>query len=188
VIKLPKEKADQIRNLVYAKADAYGYITRGRNENGQFMTDLVDEPTVGGMLSSYMEKSNIRTYIKDAILNGYTKNKKKEILKRNTSTETIQKVYSVTANVIQSVGCVDVCRSDDGTIFVVSSGTVLKWETALRKALELVAREPDLVINSQPPVICLQLVILNLGITDGDKKLIIDALNTIGVNVRFCGV
>jgi hypothetical protein len=63
--------------------------------------------------------------------------------------------------------------------------TVLKWETALRKALVLVAREPDLVVDA--PIICLQLAILNLGITDGDRKLITDALKTIGVKARFCG-
>jgi hypothetical protein len=185
--KLPKEKAVQIKELVYIKADTYGYITRGRKENGQFMTALVDDPTVGGVLSTYMEKGNLRTYIKDAILNGYAKNRKMEILKRNSPTDTVKKVYSVTTSIIQSTGGVTVCRSDDGKIFVVSSGTVLKWETALRKSLELVAREPSLIVNNQTPVICLQLAILNLGITDGDKTLIIDALKAIGVEARFCG-
>jgi hypothetical protein len=185
MIKLPRKKAAQIRELVYVKADTYGYITRSRKENGQFMTALVDDPTVGGVLSTYMEKGNLRTYIKDAILNGYAKNRKMEILKRNSPLDTVKKMYSVNASIIKTVGGVSVCRSDDGRIFVVSSGTVLKWETALRKALELVAREPDLVVDA--PIICLQLAILNLGITDGDRKLITDALKTIGVKARFCG-
>jgi hypothetical protein len=185
--KLPKEKAAQIRELVYVKADTYGYITRSRKENGQFMTALVDDPTVGGVLSTYIEKGNLRTYIKDAILNGYAKNRKMEILKRNSPLDTVKRVYSVNASIIQSVGGVAVCRSDDDRIFVVSSGTVLKWETALRKALELVAREPDLVVDDHAPIICLQLAILDLGITDGDKTLVTDALKTIGVKARFCG-
>ena len=68
---LPKEKAKQIKELVYSKADDYGFMTRGRVENGQFLSFLVEDSAVGGVLSEYIEKSNIRTYIKDAILNGY---------------------------------------------------------------------------------------------------------------------
>jgi len=185
-ILLPKEKAAQIKKLVYAKADAHGYISRSRSENGRFMTALVEDSEVGGVLSGYMEKGNIRTYIKDAILNGYTKSKKRQILKGNSPTDTIQKIYSIATNPIQISRDVAVCRSDEGRVFVVSSGTLLKWETALRKALELIANEPKLSIEGKPPAICLQLAILNYGITDGDKILISGALKAIGVKVRFC--
>ena len=185
---LTKEQAAKIKETVYAKADEYNYINRGRNENGQFMTALVGDADVGGVLSQYLEKGKIRTYIKDAILNGYTKNRKRKILIENSPVDTINRVYSVDVNVIQSARDVTVCRSNDGRIFVVSSGTFLKWESALRKALELIARESKLVVNGKTPEICLQLVVLNLGITDSDKKLITDSLKAIGVKARFCGI
>jgi len=185
---LTNEQAIRIKEIVYAKADEYDYINRSRNENGQFMTALVEDTDVGGVLSQYLEKGKIRTYIKDAILNGYTKNRKRKILIENSPVDTIQKVYSVNVNIIQSLRDVTVCRSSDDKIFVVSSGTFLKWESALRKALELIAREPKLVVNGKTPEICLQLAVLNLGITDGDKELITDSLKAIGVKARFCGV
>jgi hypothetical protein len=182
---IPKEKANKIRELVYSKADARGLISCGRNENGKFMTSLVEDPEVGGVLSEYLDKSNIRTYIKDAIINGYTKNRKKEIIKRNSPEEIIQKVYSVSVERIQSVHDVTVCRSKSGKLFIVSSGTFLKWESALRKALELIARESRYIVNGKIPEICLQIAVTNLGVTDGDKKLVTDSLKAIGVKASF---
>jgi len=184
---LNNETAAKIKEIVYTKADKYDYINRSRVDNGKFMTALVEDPNVGGVLSDYLERDKIRTYIKDGILNAYTKSRKKEILNSNSPLDTIQKIYSTAVNIIQTVGDVSVCRSNDGRVFVVSNGTFLKWETALRKALELIAREPKLFINGKTPEICLQIVVLNLGITDGDKSLITDALGAIGVKAKFCG-
>jgi hypothetical protein len=183
-----QEAAQKIRKIVYAKADAHGYINKNRNENGKFMNDLVEDPEVGGVLSEYMEKGKIRTYIKDTLLNAYSKSRKGKMLEGNSPVDTIQKVYSTLANIIQDEGNVSVCRSDNGKIFVISSGELLKWETALRKALEIVARQPNLTVDEQVPEMCLQLVIKNLGVTDGDKKLVVDALKAINVKVRFCGM
>jgi len=183
---LDNKKAANIKELVYEKADKYDYINRSRVDNGKFMTALVDDPDVGGVLSEYLDRDKIRTYIKDGILNAYTKSRKKEILIRNSPIDTIKKIYSIAVTDIQTVGDVTVCRSNDGRLFVVSNGTFLKWETALRKALELIAREAKLFVKGKTYEICLQLVVLNKGITDGDKSLITDALEAIGVKARFC--
>jgi len=181
------EKAMKIKEIVYERADKYDYINRGRVDNGIFMTTLVEDPDVGGVLSEYLDRDKIRTYIKDGILNAYTKSRKKEILKGNSPIDTIKKIYTTAVTIIQAAGDITVCRSNDGKLFVVSNGTFSKWETALRKALELIAREPKLIINGKTPEICLQIVVLNLGITDGDKSLITDALGAIGVKAIFCG-
>jgi len=184
--RLNNETAATIKERVYAKADEYGYINRTRVDNSTFMTTLAEDPNVGGVLSEYLERDKIRTYIKDGILNAYTKSRKREILVSNSPIDTIQQIYSIAVDIIKTVKDVTVCRSNDGRVFVVSTGTFLKWETALRKALELIAREPKLFIGESAPEICLQLVVLNLGITDGDKSLIADALRTIGVKAKFC--
>ena len=183
---LPRTKITQIKDNAYSKADAHGYMSSGRVENGKFMNDLIEDPEVGGVLSEYMEKEKIRTYIKDTILNRYTKDRKEEVLRANPPVDTIQKVYSVIASEIQAVEDVVVCRAENGDIYIVSSGTYQKWETALKKALELIARQPNLTINGKIPKICLQLIVLNKSITDGDKELISDALNAINVKARFC--
>ena len=72
-------------------------------------------------------------------------------------------------------------RASNGDIFVVSSGTTLKWETALKKALELIAREPGLTINANKPRICLRLSELSQLLTDADRDHIRTALGAIGV-------
>lgn len=188
---VPKEKALRVRKTVYDKADAYGYATRSRNDNGLFMDNLLEDSEVGGILKEYMPKSKIRTYIKDSILNAYAKNRAKKILTAKSPENIVLQVFSVRSFIIQEGkgkdSGVSVCRAEDGRIFVISEGTVLKWETALRKALELIAREPKLIINGKTPQICLQLAALSADITDGEKAHIATALDAISVKAQFCG-
>lgn len=188
--KLPSKKKTQIEALIYAKADDVGYRTLSRPESSQFLDSLVEEAAVGGVLREYYPKENVRTYIKDGILNAYMKRFTKNALDEVSPTDTIQKMYEVSSSVIQQCtgkdARVSVSRSDDGRIFVVSGGTVLKWETALRKALELIAREAGLSVNGKTPEICLHLVATNNSLTVADKKHIITALGAVGVKAIFC--
>jgi hypothetical protein len=187
---LPAKTAKQVKEAVYRKADEHGYGARTRADNSAFMDSLVEDPEVGGVLKDLMVKESIRTYIKDGILNAYAKQRGREILSAESATDTVQQLFGVTTYVIQkhrdNGKVVSVCRSDDDKIFVVSEGTVLKWETALRKALELIAREPGLTVAGVTPTICLQLADISASITDGDKKHISTALAAISVKARFC--
>lgn len=184
---LPQRKAAQIRGFVYAKADEVSYISRSRPENTQFMDSLVEDPEVGGVLCEYMPKENVRTYIKDAILNSYTKQHKRDILSSDSPVDTVSQLYSIASHVIQTEGGVSVCRAETGQLFIVSQGTVLRWETALRKALEMVARQPGLSAGGLRPSICLHLAVVRSTTTDGDRKQITDALAAISIKARFCG-
>jgi len=186
---IPEKKA-KIKRAIFKKADTFGYASCARNDSGRFMDELVEDPEVGGVLKEYMSKEKIRTYIKDGVLNAYTKELTKKVLASASPFETIQQIYSVPSSIIQksqskSMG-VSVSRSDDGRIFVISGGTVLKWETALRKALDLIARQPGLIVNGTTPSICLHLAVINQNITDGEKKHIAAALEAIFVKARFC--
>ena len=185
--KLPKDKADLIRGKVFEKADEYEYITRSRTENGQFINSLVDDPEIGGVLCEYMPKENVRTHIKDGILNAYSKQATNKALENFTATDIIQRKYEVSSSIIQQCTGKDarlsVSRANDGRIFVVSGGIVLKWETALRKALDLIANEAKLSVNGKTPEICLYLASVNDSLTEADKKHISTALSAIGVGV-----
>lgn len=185
---LPANKKKNVRKIIFERADAIGYTSRSRTNNGRFMDELVDDPEIGGVLKEYMPKDKVRTYIKDGVLNAYMKAQAKKNLASKSATDTVAQLYSTTSDIIQE--CKDlgvvVCRSGDGCIFVVSEGTVIKWETALRKALELIAREPNLIINGKIPSICLHLAVTNHNITDGDRKHITTALKAISVKARFC--
>ena len=72
---IPEKVAKTVKQTVYLEADKVNYLSRSRTENGIFLAQLVSMPTVGGKLSQYMRKDAIRTYIKDAILNRYSKDK-----------------------------------------------------------------------------------------------------------------
>lgn len=187
---LPNEKAELVKTRVYVKAEKFGYSNRSRTENNQFLDSLVEDVEIGGVVLEYMAKENVRTYIKDGILNAYAKQLTKNSLDKVSPTDTIQRIYGVSSSVIQQgTGkneWVSVSRSDDGRIFVVSGGTVLKWETALRKALELIAKQSGLSVDGKTPEICLQLVVKNNSLTEVDRTYILTALDAIGVKAIFC--
>ncbi|MPN24802.1 hypothetical protein SDC9_172204 [bioreactor metagenome] len=98
-------------------------------------------------------------------------------------------IYNCDSEVIQQcVGKnsgVTVLCTENGQIFVVSSGTVIKWETALRKAIELIAREKGLSSNGKPEI-CLQLASLAAVLTEAEKCFISTALNFLNVKAYFC--
>lgn len=187
---LPKNIQAKIRKAVYKKADEFGYMESSRIESGKFIDLLVEDDDVGKILIEYMPKERVRTYIKDGLLNAYAKSFTQKALATSTPEKTISNTYGETAYVIQNgkgkQSGLFVLRSESGTIYVVSSGTVLKWETALRKALEIIANEPTLIIDGKSPLICLNLSLGRQALTEADKKHIITALEAVGVSAVFC--
>ncbi len=189
-VEVPKKKTAQIKAQVYTKADKFGYITRSRRENNQFLDALVEDAEIGGVLREYLPKEKVRTYIKDGILNAYAKQFAKKALTAVSPVDAIWQAYDVASLVIQQCAGkserVSVSRSEDGRVFVVSGGVVSKWETALRKALEIIVNEPNLTIDGRTPSICLRLVTNNNGLTAADKEHIKTVLSVIGVRAVFC--
>jgi len=183
---LPKDVAARIQRSVFKKADEHGYALRGRVENGRFMDDLVDDPEIGGVIKEYVQGGKVRTYIKDGVLNAYTKQKTKQILRSHDPIQIICHTFGVKEAFILKQGDTVVCRSSNERIFVIGRGTVLKWEAALRKALEYTARTPGVRADGRYPSICLQLAVINDDITEGDKTQITSALAAVGVKVYFC--
>lgn len=187
---LPKNVQSKIRKAVYKKADEFGYMECGRTESGRFIDTLVDDAEVGRVLIEYMPKEKVRTYIKDGVLNMYAKNLTKKALATSTPEKTVQDTYGETAFVIQrgtgKQSDLFVLRSESGVIYVVSGGTVLKWETALRKALDVIANEPNLIIGGKSPFICLKLSLGGQSLTEADKRHIVSALGAVGVKSVFC--
>lgn len=188
---LPKNVQAKIKRVVFKKADEFGYIECGRIESGRFLDTLVDDPEVGRILIEYMPKERVRTYIKDGVLNAYTKSFTKKALAASTPEKTIYDLYGDIAAIIQECkgkqSGLYVLRSEDGKIYVVSGGTVLKWETALRKALEIIANEPTLIVDNTAPAICLKLSLTGQSLTEADKAHIVSALGAVGVKAEFCG-
>jgi len=187
---LPKNIQAKIKQAVFKKADEFGYMECGRIESGRFLDTLVDDPEVGKIIMEYMPKERVRTYIKDGVLNAYTKAATKKALAASTPENVIKSVFNETAFVIQKgkgkQNGLFVLRAESGNIYVVSGGTVLKWETALRKALEIIANESNLTISGRAPSICLKLSLTGQSLTEADKTHIITAVGAVGVKAVFC--
>lgn len=188
--RLPQQVREKLIRIVYKKADEFGYMECDRVTSGQFMDMLVDDQEVGGVIRQYIQKERVRTYIKDTILNRYTKDATSKMLSSKTPEQTIEEEYGEAADVIQKIkgsayDC-HVLRSEYGNIYIVSEGTFLKWETALRKGLEVIANEPNLTIEGRVPSLCLKLSLAGQALTEADKKLIRTALAAAGVKATFC--
>ena len=78
-VKMPTDKRDMIRERIYARLDAANYLNSSRTENAVLLEDLCSDPEIGGIIGEFCPKERIRTYIKDAVLNRYAKEHKKEV-------------------------------------------------------------------------------------------------------------
>lgn len=126
---LPKNIQAKVKRAVYKKADEFGYMECGRIESGRFLDILVDDPDVGKIIIEYMPKERVRTYIKDGILNAYTKAATKRALAGSTPANTIQTVFNETASVIQEgkgkQSGLFVLRSESGNIYVLGAAILM---------------------------------------------------------------
>lgn len=185
-MKLPENVSSTLRKLIYERADCYGYAFSDRIASGKFMDSLVDDPDIGGVLGEYFPKERIRTYIKDSVLNAYMKKAQSRILSQMDPVDTIKRLYSANAELIDSRNGSFICRSHNGDLYIITTGTYVKWETALRKALDIIACNPRLTQHGKTPFICLHIADLDNSITDGDKKHLFAALRAINVKARIC--
>ena len=175
--KVPDPIAKDVKSVVYCEADQTDYLTRSRTENGAFLDRLVSMKTVGVRLSQYMLKAEVRTYIKDAILNRYAKDKSHEELPKDFS-EVIRERIGVDTLFVEREKQICLYRSSiDNCYVVVASGAYLKWETALKKALLYVASKPFSSAKKQNIYIFLALFARHQKIPPSDLRLLESALN-----------
>lgn len=142
--KVPENVAKEIKEYVFYEADRVNYLARSRTDNGIFLAQLVSKPEVGDKLSQFMKKAEVRTYIKDAILNRYSKDKAQDERPKNLE-PIILNILGFETNLIEqeSANQIMLFKSHINSCFVViADGTFLKWETALRKALFFIASKP----------------------------------------------
>ena len=142
--KVPDDIAKKIKECVFQEADKVNYLARSRTDNGNFLGQLIIMPDVGGKLSQYMKKADIKTYIKDAILNRYSKDKTREERPDDFGPIILDLIGVKALFVEQDIkNHISLFKStSDDCFVVVAAGTVLKWETALRKALLYIASKP----------------------------------------------
>lgn len=186
---LPKHIETKIKDYVYTLADNHNYLSAGKSDNGQFMDRLVSDPQAGKLLEPFMGRDRIRTYIKDAILNRYTKQRRKQSKPSELDSFFSEKL-GVKCHEIESVREITFFRCDTGghfTHIVSVDGTYMKWETALRKALLFAGNKPFSSNVGNKILVHLNLFTPN-PVTESDKKAIRKGLKIIGAECDFYGL
>lgn len=184
---LPPDVQLEVKQAVYSKADAFAYTHKSRIDSGVFMENLVSDHEVGEVLAQYMGKAAIKTYIKDGVLNRYMKDKKELVLPSKPAglLPVIKKLYNQTAIPIHSVNSIFLFRLENQDVLLVAQGTLLKWETALRKALEYVEKAPGLPPKEGTFHIVLNIATLGKPSTAADREHLVKALAYVGVKIHF---
>lgn len=181
---IPSEIREKIKVIVYDQANEYDYLNRTRPENSAFMDRLVRDPRVGGVIREYRNDNDVKTYIKDAILNHYSKEKRS--LSRNISSAvpTIHggRITEVSYNKGNNISIHKAVESSK--LFVVARSSYLKWETGVRKLALHVAGNAVLMSNNDITLI-LVIFLHDCIINDSDKKLVEDALKVLDVSCSW---
>lgn len=184
--KIPNNVKEEIYNEFVKRAVVSGYGNLNRPESGQFIDSLVADPLIGGKVGEFLKKDRVRTYIKDSLLNRYTKNLND--LPRDI-TEYIKEAFNIIALEIdyKKEDRVSLHRFEDKTnhFLIAARGTFIKWETALRKALNYIVCSPAANTNGAEVKILLLISANNKSITEPDKETLRRALLILRVFVIF---
>jgi len=190
--KPPREIANSVKEKVFSAADDFCYLAKSRTENGKFLDDLVAQQDIGGVLGQYMRKAEIRTYIKDAVLNRYSKDKTRAA-KPKDMVGIIKSKYGFDTTLIDTdaTAKIRLYKSTPNVMnaqyVIVAEGTVLKWETALRKALLYIPSKPFSNDPENTVHILLNIFAQHKPVSPADKKFLNKALARCGAQTHIFG-
>jgi predicted transcriptional regulator len=143
--KLPPEVAKRVKKTVCEAADDVEYLGMSRTNAGNFLNGLVARQDVGEIIAQYVKKDQVRHYIKDAILNRYSKDKTLQAKPTDLS-HIIREKYGSECEISHKEQKLALYRlmskGHEKEYVVVADGTFIKWETALKKALLFIAARP----------------------------------------------
>lgn len=179
-VQLPRDVQKRVKEEIYRQADETHYLRMGRIENGLFMDSLLACEEVGGVLRQYMPSEKVRTYIKDGVLNRYSKDRRP--LERDIDA-VVHSAFSSGAIEIEYSKPVSLHRLDSGELLVASRGTYAKWETAVRRMLEFMAAAPGLRDGSPAPRKLLVLFSGGAVINRADRELLCRGLRLLGIEM-----
>lgn len=184
---IPKAKLETIRAKTFAILDERQYLSQSRKENGKLMDELVNHPEIGEVIASYMPKAAVKTYIKDALINAYSKKENAKSLSIDAVEARLAIHEGLPVHLIEG-SCnkkILFLRADNGTLIVAGVGLISKWETALRKVLEFVERAPKLPPAMGELKMYLVLTVKGKNLTDSEKDHILNTLSLIDVSVEI---
>lgn len=185
---LPPKVAKEIKKIVHQEADQQRYCSMSRPESGAFMDSLVKRDEVGGVISQYIPKAEVRTYIKDGILNAYSKAYARKSRPSDLGS-VINSAYGMDCAFIEKRGDVEIYAAHQGDsrkYVLIAYGTFLKWETALRKLLICLASFNDSVSSGDVYLLAI-LMAQGKVIAPADKALVAKALARCSAQAHIVG-
>ena len=183
-VRIPKDVMISIREQVYKILDEVQYLSQDRKENGKVMERLVADPDIGGRIAEYVGKARIKTYIKDAVINRYAKERTRPPTDLSSILEDVYGAKYLPLVLSKGRSDVSVFRSESGSIAVVCCGRLLKWESALRRLIEFLGQKGEKLRIQSPERPDMLLILMSGGkvIPDSDRTLL--EKNLAIVNVR----
>lgn len=166
---------------VKARLEEIGYFSQGLVDNSQLLDELSSDPEVGGVLLQYMKKEKVRTYIKDCIIGKYAKAKNSQMVSTDKVKSLIEKKEQETICIEEDKNQVVIGKCENtGRYIYIAKGTVLKWESALRKLLE---RRSRLIHDGIEIEMFLALSNTGRKLTESEKENIAKTLRLVNVNI-----
>ena len=187
--KIPQSVAKKIKETVFEAADEANYLAMARTDSGAFLNGLVTRSDVGDEIIKHISRDEVRHYIKDAILNRYSKDKTKESTPDDLK-PIVKSTYGLEAEESHSEVNLGLYKSTEpdrrNEYVVISKGTVLKWETALKKALLFISAKPFSKTASEVHILLLLFAQHKL-VPPSDKNNLENALERCGAKPYIYG-
>ncbi len=133
---IPPAVKAQLVSRIREQLEEEGYFSQGLFNSTVMLDEMAADPQIGGVLAQYMRKDKVRTYIKDCIIGKYAKKKNGELLSTEKVQYELERREGPLLLQTDKNQVVTFITETDGVIIFAAKGTVLKWESALRKVLE----------------------------------------------------
>lgn len=129
-----------------------------------------------------MPEGEVKTYIKDAVLNRYSKDKRS--VDNDLLTAWVSEAYREDMSPIATTNDITVFKScQSNIVLVLSKGTHVKWETALRKILLYVGATPNLRESNLSLRKMIVIPTAGVPIPAGEDELLRRALSEVGIDL-----
>lgn len=184
----PKDVADRVKLAGYRLLIEGNYLSNNRVENGQLLNTLVSHVEVGKVLSEYMSTEQVRTYIKDTIINRYAKDETAKGLSLSNVLSCIAEAENCQVECLEDArkkSNAILLKKATGAVIAAGIGTVSKWETAVRRVLEFIERSPGLPPNDGAIITYVIISCAGKSIAQSDKAQIVRVLRLIDIKVLF---
>lgn len=191
---VPEDALTPITKKVWEEAERIGYLTCTKPQSRIFMETLVQRPDVGGVLANYMDKTAVKTYIKDGILHDYTDAMKAQsVPTKDNLIEWCKNQFNVDDfHVVEHINHdwkkILVLRSDSKDFYIIIvDGSFKQWGIAIQKALEYISDKPFAQQSSMPIHLVLSLYCKRKPVSHIEKMSLTKALSYIGGQYRLYG-